>query len=97
MTVPRIKLILTTIYQQLLNAFYPINQARPSSIIIAYSNNYTDPLPELRVLTWDVSMEDIPGNIHIMVYNIADHYNNYYNYYTIYNICYHIHTIHDQF
>ena len=33
-------------YQQLLNAFYPINQARPSSVIIAYFTNYTDPLPE---------------------------------------------------
>ena len=33
-------------YQQLLNAFYPINRARPSSVIIAYFTNYTDPLPE---------------------------------------------------
>ena len=33
-------------YQQLLNAFYPINQAKPSSVIIAYFTNYTDPLPE---------------------------------------------------
>ena len=33
-------------YQQLLNAFYPINQARPSSVIIAYFTNYTDPLPQ---------------------------------------------------
>ena len=33
-------------YQQLLNAFYPINQAKPSSVIIAYFINYTDPLPE---------------------------------------------------
>ena len=33
-------------YQQLLNAFYPINRAKPSSVIIAYFNNYTDPLPE---------------------------------------------------
>ena len=33
-------------YQQLLNAFYPINQARPSDVIIAYFTNYTDPLPE---------------------------------------------------
>ena len=32
-------------YQQLLNAFYPINQAKPSSVIIAYFSNYTDPLP----------------------------------------------------
>ena len=33
-------------YQQLLNAFYPINWAKPSSVIIAYFTNYTDPLPE---------------------------------------------------
>ena len=33
-------------YQQLLNAFHPINWAKPSSVIIAYFTNYTDPLPE---------------------------------------------------
>ena len=33
-------------YQQLLNAFYPINRARPSDVILAYFTNYTDPLPE---------------------------------------------------
>ena len=33
-------------YQQLLNAFYPINRAKPSRFIIAYFTNYTDPLPE---------------------------------------------------
>ena len=33
-------------YQQLLSAFYPINRAEPSSVIIAYFSNYTDPLPE---------------------------------------------------
>ena len=33
-------------YQQLLNAFYPVNQAKPSSVIMAYFINYTDPLPE---------------------------------------------------
>ena len=33
-------------YQQLLNPFYPINQARPSSVIIAYFTNYTDLLPQ---------------------------------------------------
>ena len=33
-------------YQQLLNAFYPSNRAKPSSVIIAYFTNYTDPLPE---------------------------------------------------
>ena len=33
-------------YQQLLNAFYPINRAKPSTVIIAYFSNYTDPLPE---------------------------------------------------
>ena len=33
-------------YQQLLNAFHPINRAKPSSVIIAYFANYTDPLPE---------------------------------------------------
>ena len=33
-------------YQQLLNAFYPVNRARPSDVIIAYFTNYTDPLPE---------------------------------------------------
>ena len=33
-------------YQQLVNAFYPINRAKPSSVIIAYFFNYTDPLPE---------------------------------------------------
>ena len=33
-------------YQQLLNAFYPINQARPSSVIIAYFTNYTDSFPD---------------------------------------------------
>ena len=31
---------------QLLKAFYPINQANPSSVIIAYFTNYTDPLPQ---------------------------------------------------
>ena len=46
-------------YQQLLNAFYPINQAKPSSVIIAYFINYTDPLPE-ECLTWDLSMEGVP-------------------------------------
>ena len=35
-----------TINMQLLNAFYPINWANPSSVIIAYFVNYTDPLPE---------------------------------------------------
>ena len=29
-------------YQQLLNAFYPINRARPSDVIIAYFTNYTN-------------------------------------------------------
>ena len=33
-------------YQQILNAYYPINRAKPSSVIIAYFINYTDPLPE---------------------------------------------------
>ena len=33
-------------YQQLLNAFHPINRAKPSSVIIAYFTNYIDPLPE---------------------------------------------------
>ena len=33
-------------YQQLLNAFHPINRAEPSNVIIAYFINYTDPLPE---------------------------------------------------
>ena len=33
-------------FQQLLNAFYPINWAKPSDVIIAYFTNYTDPLPE---------------------------------------------------
>ena len=33
-------------YQQLFNAFYPINRARPSDVIITYFTNYTDPLPE---------------------------------------------------
>ena len=33
-------------HQQLLNAFYPINRAKPSNVIIAYFINYTDPLPE---------------------------------------------------
>ena len=33
-------------YQQLLNAFYPINRAKPSDVIVAYFTNYTDPLPE---------------------------------------------------
>ena len=44
-------------YQQLLNAFYPINQAKPSSVIIAYFINYTDPLPEecsLGIYPWKV-------------------------------------------
>ena len=30
----------------LLNAFYSINRAKPSSVIIGYFINYTDPLPE---------------------------------------------------
>ena len=29
-------------YQQLINAFYPVNRAKPSSVIIAYFINYTD-------------------------------------------------------
>ena len=33
-------------HQQLLNAFYPINRAKPPNVIIAYFINYTDPLPE---------------------------------------------------
>ena len=33
-------------YQQILNAFHPINRAKPSDVIIAYFINYTDPLPE---------------------------------------------------
>ena len=33
-------------YQQLRNAFYPINRARPSSVIIAYFTNYTNLLPQ---------------------------------------------------
>ena len=33
-------------YQQLLNAFYPVNYAKPFTVIIAYFTNYTDPLPE---------------------------------------------------
>ena len=33
-------------YQQLLNAFYPVNRAKPPNVIIAYFTNYTDPLPE---------------------------------------------------
>ena len=33
-------------YQQLINAFYPINYAKPFNVIIAYFTNYTDPLPE---------------------------------------------------
>ena len=35
-------------YQQLLNAFYPINQAKPSNVIIVYFTNHTelDPLPK---------------------------------------------------
>jgi hypothetical protein len=33
-------------YQQLINAFYPINRAKPSTVIIAYFINYTDPLPQ---------------------------------------------------
>ena len=32
--------------QQLLNAFYPINHAIPSSVIIVYFTNYTEPLPK---------------------------------------------------
>ena len=33
-------------YQQLRNAFYPINRARPSSVIVAYFINYTNRLPQ---------------------------------------------------
>ena len=33
-------------YQQLLNAFHPINRAKPSDVIIVYFINYTEPLPE---------------------------------------------------
>ena len=29
-------------YQQLINAFYPVNRAKPSSVIIAYFINYTE-------------------------------------------------------
>ena len=33
-------------YQQILNAFYPVNWAQPSSVIIVYFVNYTNQLPE---------------------------------------------------
>ena len=32
-------------HQQLLKAFYPVNQAKPASFILAYFTNYTDQLP----------------------------------------------------
>ena len=32
-------------HQQLLKAFYPINQAKPASVILAYFTNYTNQLP----------------------------------------------------
>ena len=32
-------------HQQLLNAFHPINEAKPASVILAYFTNYTDQLP----------------------------------------------------
>ena len=33
-------------YQQILNAFHPVNRAEPSDVIIAYFINYTNSLPE---------------------------------------------------
>ena len=57
-------------HQQLLNVFYPINRAKPSSIIIAYFTNYTDPLPE------ECSLGTYPWKtyprIYTLLYNIAD-------------------------
>ena len=50
-------------YQQLLDAFYPINQARPSSVIIAYFINYTDPLPE------ECSLGTYPWKMHPTINN----------------------------
>ena len=32
-------------YQQLLQAFYPINKAQPAYIVVAYFNNFTDTFP----------------------------------------------------
>ena len=47
-------------YQQLLNAFYPINQAKPSSAILAYFTNYTAQLPpECSQGTYPSCMEDL--------------------------------------
>ena len=59
-------------YQQLLNAVYPINQAKPSSVIIAYFTNYTDPLPEecsLGTYPW----RTYPWNKHTYHNNILVH------------------------
>ena len=50
-------------YQQLLNAFYPINRAKPSSVIIAYFINYTDPLPE------ECSLGTYPWKMHPTINN----------------------------
>ena len=49
-------------YQQL-NVFYPINWAKPSSVIIAYFINYTDPLPEV------CSLGTYPWRMYPMVNN----------------------------
>ena len=88
-------------YQQFLNAFYPINRAKPSSVMIAYFTNYTDPLPE------ECSLGTYPWRTYPRIYTLLYatlrtvlYY--YYNYYTtynilIYNFSYHVHTIHDQF
>ena len=54
-------------YQQLLNAFYPINRAKPSSVIITYFTNYTDPLPE------ECSLGTYPWRTYPLV-NISNHH-----------------------
>ena len=58
-------------YQQLLNAFYPINRAKPSSVIIAYFTNYTNPLPEV------CSLGTYPGISICCIDIYAISYNNY--------------------
>ena len=65
-------------YQQLLNAFYPINQARPSSVIIAYFTYYTDPLPQECEQLRDLPMEDI-SSIELL---ISTHFVVFMDYYT---------------
>ena len=58
--------------QQLINAFYPVNRAKPSSVILAYFINYTesDQLPgecSLGTFPWETRFKKQVLPIHKMV------------------------------